>query len=429
MSVNRVKTAMLAAGLILALVLPAARSQAANWLQLQGTESPKTQTPVNVWGLLQPTYYSSKDDVNDADSFRKNDFNIRRARVGIRGFVPNTDRKIDYFLMVEMGRNGITENPDGAQSSFAALTDASVTLNYIKGARLRVGQFKLPIGNEGLQGISAMPYVEYSDVYDQLMMERFGKDRSTSAFRDIGAEVFDWLDFGPAKNYEFSYALMVSNGAGIDSQDNDGNKDYTGKLTIARIFDHSKGPNRQEIQFGAWYMTGKRTGYTFSGGQNGALTEQNRIRYGLELICNKDFGDKGAGRLTAESVWGRGWIYAPGYFNGAVPAAERFFTEDTSVSGHGVPHANLYAHGWYVDAGYRPPVLSKKIELDVRYSYYNPDAGDDLTEDVAQHTLTLGGQYFFTPQARATLNCDIRHSDWDSTVDNRLMAQVTVIFK
>ncbi len=403
-------------------------SQAANWVQLQGTEKPGSKS-VNLWGFIQPTYFQSEDNVDPTDDFRKNDFNIRRARAGIRGVVPKTEDKIDYFFLAEFGRNGITENPGGGQSNFAALTDASVTLNYLPGARLRIGQFKLPIGLDGLQAIHVHKYIEFSDVVDQLMLERFGKDRGVGAFRDIGVQAFDWWRFGDKKEYEVSYAVMLGNGNGINSQDNDKKKDITAKLTFAKIFNNSKGPRRQEVQVGAWFMDGKRTGYTFAAGANGTSTEQNRKRYGVDLNYNKDFGNRGAGHITAEAIWANGWVYAPSFLGAAVPASKRFFTENTSVSGHGVPHADLKAFGWYIDMGYRPPVLNKKLELDVRYAQYDPDSGNDLSRNVSQNTLTLGTQYFFSPAARATIDYDIRNNDWNATVDNRIMAQITILFK
>ncbi|HFQ80662.1 MAG TPA: hypothetical protein ENK33_04735 [Desulfobacterales bacterium] len=426
---NKKMTLPMAIFLTAAICLAApGRSQGANWVQLQGTEKPGAKT-VKIWGFIQPTYFQSKDNVNPSDDFRKNDFNIRRARAGIRGVVPKTEGKIDYFLLTEFGRNGITENPNGGQSNFAALTDASITLNYLPGLRLRFGQFKLPIGVDALQAIHVHKYIEFSDVVDQLMLERFGKDRAVGAFRDIGAQAFDWWRFGDKKEYEFSYALMLSNGNGINSQDNDKKKDITAKLTFAKIFNNSKGPRRQEIQIGAWFMTGKRTGYTFAAGANGTSTEQSRKRYGVDFNYNKDFGSRGAGHLTAEAIWANGWIYAPSFLGKAVPTGKRFFTENTSVSGHGVPHADLKAFGWYIDLGYRPPVLNKKIELDIRYAKYNPDSGNDLSSNVSQNTLTLGSQYFFSPAARATVDYEIRDNDWNSAVDNRLMAQITILFK
>ncbi|OCC15499.1 hypothetical protein DBT_1246 [Dissulfuribacter thermophilus] len=408
------------------------QAMAACWLRVQGTETwvknPKSFSP---WGFVQPTYYQSQDDVDPYADVRKDDFNIRRARLGVRGIVPNTDGRVNYFVLGEFGRNGVTENPNGDQGNFAALTDASVTLNYIPGMRLRLGQFKLPMGIDGLQAIHLHNYIEFSDVFFNLMLERFGKNRSVSAYRDIGVEIFDWFRFGQGKQYELAYALMLSNGNGINSQDNDRNKDIAGKIVVSRIFNNTKGPFRQEIHLGLWFINGKRTGFTFAtpGPVNGEKTEQDRKRYGIEFYFKKDLKSYGALRVVTEGVWGNGWVYAPGFFNGAVPVSNRYFTDNTSVSGHGVPHADLDAFGWYIDLGYRPPVFNKKLELDFRYSYYDPDNGNDLSVDVSQDNLTLGLQYFFHKRARATVNYEIRDSHWNPAIDNRFMAQVTVVFK
>ena len=405
---------------------------AACWLKVQGTETwVKKPKSFNPWGFVQPTYYQSQDDVDPYADVRKDDFNMRRARLGVRGIVPNTDGKLNYFVLGEFGRNGVTENPNGGQSNFAALTDASVTLNYIPGMRLRAGQFKLPVGIDGLQAIHLHNYIEFSDVFFNLMLERFGKDRSVSAYRDIGVELFDWFRFGQGKQYELAYALMFSNGNGINAQDNDRNKDITGKLVLSRIFDNTKGPFRQEIHLGVWFMNGKRTGFTFAtpGPVNGKETGQDRKRYGIEFYFKKDLQSYGLLRVVSEGVWGKGWVYAPGFFNGAVPASNRYFTDNTSVSGHGVPHADLDAFGWYLDLGYRPPVFDKKLELDFRYSYYDPDNGNDLSVDVSQDTFTFGMQYFFHKRARATVNYEVRDSEWNRAIDNRFMVQVTVLFK
>ncbi len=406
-------------------------TEAANWAKLQGAEPPVIARTVNLWGFVQPTYFMSGDKTDSSDNFRKDDFNIRRARIGIRGVVPNTEEKVNYFVLTEWGRNGITENPKGSQSDLAALTDASVTLNYIPGARLRVGQFKIPIGIDGLQAIHVHQYIEFSDVYDQLMLERYGKDRSVGAYRDIGLQVFDWRTFGDNNDLEFSYSFMVANGNGINSQDNDSKKDFIGKITLAKVFDGSKGPRRKEVQVGIWFMSGRRTGFVFDKGSNGSISEQHRDRYGIDFIFNKDLGSKGSFRTIAEVVWGSGWVYAPKFLGGAVPASRRYFTNNTSVGGHGVPHANLDAMGWYVDMGYKLPFarLKKRLELDLRYSYYDPDNGNDLTTNVSQKKVTYGMQYFFHPRARVTLNYTRRTSEWDKSVGNRLMAQTTVIFK
>jgi len=91
---------------------------------------------------------------------------MRRARIGIRGTNFPLDSKTNYFLLIEAGKNGITEF-----DSAVAATDASVTFSHIPYARLRVGQFKTP--TEGLQAIHVFDYINFTTGTDQMLLERF----------------------------------------------------------------------------------------------------------------------------------------------------------------------------------------------------------------------------------------------------------------
>ena len=80
------------------------------------------------------------------------------------------DSKTNYFLLLEAGTNGITKFTG---DSAVAATDASVTLNHIPHARVRIGQFKYPGEEEGLQAIHVFNYINFTAVTDQLLLERF----------------------------------------------------------------------------------------------------------------------------------------------------------------------------------------------------------------------------------------------------------------
>ncbi len=401
-----------------------------NWLKLQGTETTDAKS-VNLFGFLQPVYYHSESDVSPQSDFRKNNFNLRRARAGIRGIIPGTGDKINYFILTEWGRNGLTEDPSGSTSNIAVLTDASITMNYIPGARIRFGQFKTPSGIDGLKSVHVHEFVEFSDVYDQLLMERFGLDCSVGAFRDIGVQVFDWWALGSQSKYELTYAFMISNGNGINSSDNNNDKDLNGRLEFAKIFGGSSGGNPENVMLGMWFLKGTRKGYTFDemGPSNGSIVSQNRKRFGVDFVITKKLQHLGFIRLEAESVWGNGWVYAPGFFNGNIPADKRFFTFNTSVDGHGVPHANLNAMGWYTSIGYRLPGFEKHFEINGRYSWYNPDYGKVIPQDLIQDSWTVSGQYYFTNAAWLTLSYAFKNSHWDDKIGNLLAAQVTVFFE
>jgi hypothetical protein len=210
-------------------------ASAANWLLLQGTEPDGSADLARVWGFVQVQYQKDQSDPNPAGGYippkligpnldSQSAFNVNRARIGVRGVAMPLDSKINYFLLLEMGNNGITE-PTG---SFAKATDASITFNHIKGARIRAGLFKYPGAEEGLQAIHVFDYINFTWVTQQMLLERFpnrtyspnipaqtlppevslqGFDEGVGAFRDVGVQVFDAFKVG--SNWELSYAAMI----------------------------------------------------------------------------------------------------------------------------------------------------------------------------------------------------------------------------
>ncbi len=129
---------------------------------------------------MQVQYQEDQSDPNPAGGYippkligpnldSQSAFNVNRARIGVRGVAMPLDSKINYFLLLEMGNNGITE-PSG---SFAKATDASITFNHLKGARIRAGLFKYPGAEEGLQAIHVFDYINFTWVTNQMLLERF----------------------------------------------------------------------------------------------------------------------------------------------------------------------------------------------------------------------------------------------------------------
>jgi len=222
-----------------------------NWLQLQGTEPQGAERLAKVWGFVQVQYQDDSSTASPPGLFippkligpnlgSQSAFNVNRARIGVRGVAMPIDQKINYFLLLEMGNNGIT----ATENSVAKATDASVTFNHLDGMRFRVGLFKTPGAEEGLQAIHVFDYINFTWMTNQLLLERYPNgtytsnhtpqpspvetplnafDRSVGAFRDVGIQAFDW--FNLADNWEVSYAAMIGNGNGLNFSDNDDNKD------------------------------------------------------------------------------------------------------------------------------------------------------------------------------------------------------------
>jgi len=410
------------ATLVAASLFAGGSANAANWLKLQGTQEAHKAERAHLWGFIQPEYEYT-DDTNlaagpwqgqdaafnqippDLDS--SSTFQIRRARIGVRGTPIPKNKKVNYFFLAEFGNNGIT-NSDGDDGP-ARISDASITLNYIPGARVRVGQFKYPGSEEGWQAIMVHNYINFTQVTNQLNLERFfdedGSDPldanprngPVNAFRDIGVQVFDWFEMG---DWEHSYAAMLGNGNGITRSDNNDDKDLYLYWSSAKVFGGKRG-RRQDWKLFAWANTGDRTIEVAQGtaGEGDDVEKTfDRDRWGIGTTYRK-----GKWRGKAEYIKADGMIFA-GTDGGAVPGS---FSNDGSriASFNVLPEEE--ADGWYVDVGYR---VLPDLELDVRYDILNRATESDTNERQFE-TWTLGFQYFFNKKTRFTFNYEFRDAE------------------
>lgn len=428
----------------------------ANWLLLQGTEKPGSTESANLWGFIQAQYQEDFSDASAANQYvpakligpmldDQSEFNINRARIGLRGVATAIDDNINYFLLAEFGRNGITY-PN--KSDFVTLTDASLTFNHIKGARIRAGLFKTPGAEEGLQAIHVFDYVNFTSVTNQMLLERFpnkrftanigpqpisssgaelyGFEESVGAFRDVGVQVFD--AFKVSEGWELSYAAMYGNGNGLNFNDNDDNKDVYFYLSAEKIFG-GKGPKRDGFKVFAWSQDGERTADLTNDATHNP-EEYDRERRGLGIkYLNKPW------RVTAEYMEGDGMIFQ-GTHNpnfGLGPSANNPEGAGGNRVGSG---AYGESEGYYVEAGYRIP--KTKIELDLRYDNYVRMKGDMFEAEFDK--ITVGAQYFFTKTIRVALNYEMSDAEAPNFasgaglnaqldgIDDRIAIQVTAIF-
>ncbi|MEY3212943.1 MAG: hypothetical protein RIT28_3424 [Pseudomonadota bacterium] len=253
---------------------------AADWVMLQGTEpsagGDETPAAVRAWGFVQPlaegvvggepvTGLSSESLVGfngERASFNRvgsgdatMGFSIRRARFGFRGVIPGTDRRVNWLVGAEVGQNALTRIDP------IVLTDASVTVAVAPGLNVRVGQFKLPLGEEALEmNPIAAEFVSVSSVTGQLLNENPSSGgvytAGVSGFRDVGVQVFDSFVLGQGS---LTYALMVSNG-GMGGLDADNAKDLSGRLTWAPfVWGEPEAAIRDELSLYAFWLEGQRS--------------------------------------------------------------------------------------------------------------------------------------------------------------------------
>lgn len=427
--------------LALAVALPA---YSANWLMLQGTEPEGAAGRAKVWGFVQPEYVRTDDTKLAAGAWKgqtanfnrnapdkvANEFNVRRARIGVRGVGFPLDPNVNYFMLAEFGNNGITKNGSGS----AKITDMSVTANHIPGVRIRAGQFKFPGAEEGLRAIHVANYNHFSNFTNQMLLERFfdgtgGGTNTTNvnkqngavgAFRDIGVQFFD--SFQQENGWEYSYAAMIGNGNGIARGDNDDNKDTYLYGSAEKVYS-GKGARRHHLKLFAWNHNGKRTLTKEGAG------EYDRDRRGVGMTYSK-----GKYRFGAEYMKADGMIFN-GTDGGAIPGSKGTKgTKTVTASFNITPEGE--ADGYYLHLGYR---VKPNIELNLRHDKLNR-LTDNATGERQFTTNTLGVQYFFNKKSRITLNYEFRDAEapgqaGDSGankildgIDNRLSVQLLYIF-
>jgi len=449
-----------------------APSYAANWLMLQGTEPASSSARAYLWGFIQAQYQKDNSDANPylgtpGNNYKyvpaeligpnltsQSAFNVNRARIGVRGTGFPLDSTINYFLLAEFGNNAL----NATNSAAATLTDASITVNRIPHARIRVGTFKYPTAEEAFQGIATFDYINFTEVTNQMLLERFPNrtatlnrnnvagfnfaddgstspynrfDRGVDGFRDTGIQIFDAFKTG---NWEHSYAVMYGNGNGVNFSDNDSNKDTYLYWSSEKLFGGS-GPFRQGLKFFVWHQKGKRTLYNpatpFPAGpgadkEPAGKTEYDRMREGLGVAFRR-----GQFRATAEYMKGKGMIFLgpdnPSFTItapclAAVPPAQG----GTYNPANGVPTCGTdtpqnralladgrkgESNGWYVEGGWYIP--NSDWELDARYDVYKRLTNATKLDGPCAFefdfkTTTLGAQYHFNKKTRLTMNAAAR---------------------
>jgi len=437
----------------------ATTAQAANWLMLQGTEPEGQSERAHVWGFIQVQYQKDNSDPNAGGGYippkligpdlnTQDAFNVNRARIGVRGTGLPLDADVNYFLLAEFGNNGITAANDGNPR----VTDASVTISKIPGARVRAGLFKYPGAEEGLQAIHVFDYINFTTVTNQLLLERFPNDNgsydaqqniapitlptdtsinafnsSVGAFRDVGIQVFDTFK---VDKWEHSYAVMFGNGNGLNFGNPDDHYDTYLYWSSELVFG-GKGGRREGLKMFAWDQSGKRLFDTTNDG-NYNPTKHDRDRSGLGVkYLQKPF------RASAEYMQGKGMIF--------VGQDKSTFDMNPAVAGgNGVDGK---ANGYYLEGGYFIP--GTDWEIDLRYDVYNRltddaafTAGPNIgkTFEVKFETLTLGAQYHINKKTRINMEAagrDFNAPDWNSGsgpnanldgVNMRYAVQLTHIF-
>lgn len=255
------------------------RAEAA--IKQQDIDANKKTFNVTTSRLIQLSGYSQVRYRFQEDSKSSDGFDIRRARLDIRG---NISPYFSYRL----------------QTDFAVtpkLLDAYGEIKINDYLNFTIGQAKIPFSFENLASSNKMESIDRSQVVEALVAR--SKDTiGNQNGRDIGLQVGG--SFGKYKNrFLFDYKIGVFNGTGINQDDKNDYKDIVGRFIIHPI----KG-----LDFGGSYYTGV----------SGKLipANQDRKRIGVELNYEvKRFSAHGEFIEGKDGVIKRnGWYAQAGYY-------------------------------------------------------------------------------------------------------------------
>lgn len=219
-------------------------------------------------GLLQIWF------VHDPAASSQNTFRLRRSEIKLSGkIIP----KIEWGVMVDPAKE-LKVNGAAVDPTSKILQDLYFQLGFIPRHQISLGQFKIPVSEEGRRSSSLLDTIERS-----VMSRSFGDKR------DIGIQIA-----GQFSRWEYRVGLF--NGEGSNQTDKNDQKDYTGLLIFKPI---------QGLEVGG-------VGYRGSAGSSAS----DKNRYGAEIRYQyRSLSIKGEALWAKDGgAYANGWQVFIGYF-------------------------------------------------------------------------------------------------------------------
>jgi phosphate-selective porin len=265
-------------------------------------------------------------------------FLIRRARLTFSGEIVKNFR---FRLQV-----------DGTKSPI--LIDAQLDIDFKPSLGFRIGQFYIPFGLETRTSDSELDLILRSQVSDSLAP---GRDISAQG-RDIGAMVLGKFSI-------VEYMAGVFNGAGINKQDTNKNKDLSARLVLH--------PTK--------YLTVGGSLYNGNYSATEGVPPVTRDRAGIEALLT-------VGRFSLKSE----------YISG----------KDGQVS----------KSGWYFQGLYN--IIPKKLQAVARWDTYDKDRDVSLNRS---DILTLGGTWLLSEKTKFMVNYALYRKEGEGTTNQAILVQ------
>lgn len=300
---------------------------------------------------IKPFVWLQTGLLNEDDNDTSPSFICRSARVGLYG---KATRDIDYQLMFE-AIHGADLDPK--------LYDAWIEYKFSRNFGLRVGQFKYPFGIEAYPGIVYWKFIDPSYVTEAIVREmgRKGAGEESGVYRDIGIEAAGRYQF--EHDYSATYNIMLMNGNGINTTDNNDHKD---------IVLHGNLDTPSGLKLGVSYFQGKAVSETITEG----LSES---AFGFDFSWKNEINDR------------------PFMLQGEL------MTAIYEQRGRDPEPWGYYLYGTYF--------FTEEIEIGLRYDYYDPDELEPGVDNNKRATLLFG--YSFAKDQLIRVNYEIIDNEYE----------------
>lgn len=339
-----------------------------SWPMLYGRESAPSEDFTMTMGVeMQPTFtlIESNDSARD-----KSEFSFQRLRWYMKGSVT---KDVDYLIVTEWARNGVTSGGDGSARVFRASATFRDVLDM---TNIQVGSMIVPFGHSFYIPAGIAPWVNYTRMNSQLYScgsigcAEDGGEIVTNIFK-TGIMAFNQISLG--SDSSLTYTAGVYNSTGVGMTDDGDQKDFNGSL---------------EYHLGSvWAHYGVRLGSVKVLGN-----EYDRERHAFVLRYNDFMKDK----------W---WVWGE-YMTG---------TDETAG-------ADVKASGYELSLGYK---LAPKWEAVARYSEYDPNTS--LSDNSFQET-SLGLTQLLDRGMRMQYQMDRIRNDSSTFEDDVFTVRLTVPF-
>ncbi len=336
-----------------------------SWAMVYGTEKPQQRPTALLFGVVQPGYsYIQSSSTTSPNVTGNGAFKFYRLRPGIRGSLgPN----IDYFFLAEFANNAANPNTAPGVNASARVMDGNVTLNYIPGVHVQVGQMLVPFGEEGATAAGVLPWINYSPATYNIDFNQFATTPSNNgiagppappnglfdAGREMGVMAFNQFVHGPMA---VDYAVGYFNGTGLSQTQN-------GMGHPDQAFVHG-GVDFGPLGIAGSYETGR---YSQTVGYGSGSLQQKR--YAIDLRY---------GNYIKDPLWL--WYEYQNATN-----------EQPGTTNNGL------ARGWFAAAGFHPV---KKYMGVFRYSTFNTENLDTVSSGMST-TVGAGSTATFTGPGQA----------------------------